>query len=62
MKPIRKVELEINIKMLVPCQSALVSLRYFLKVRLAFEMLTVRGQQHSFSTHGRVFWESFKVF
>ena len=28
--------------------------RYF-EVKLAFEMLTVRGQQHSFSTHERMF-------
>ena len=28
--------------------------RYF-EVKLTFEMLTVRGQQHSFSTHERVF-------
>ena len=27
----------------------------FFKVKLTFEMLTVRGQQHSFSTHERVF-------
>ena len=44
----RKVALKINIKMLVPCQSALVLLRYFFKVKLTFEMLTVRGQLHSF--------------
>ena len=58
----RKVELEINIKMLVPCQSALVLLRLFFEVRLTFEMLTVRGQQHSFSTHGRVFLGKFQGF
>ena len=28
---------------------------HFFKVKLTFEMLTVRGQQHSFSTHERVF-------
>ena len=60
MKSIRKVELGINIKMVVPCQSALVLLRYFFKVRLTFEMLTVRGHQHSFSTHGRVFLGKFQ--
>ena len=51
----RIVELEINIKMLVPCQSALVLLRNFFKVKLTFEILAVRGQQHSFLTHERVF-------
>ena len=29
--------------------------RYFFKVKSTFEMLTVRGQQHSFLTHERVF-------
>ena len=51
----RIVELEINIEMLVPCQSALVLLRYFSKIKLTFEILTVRGQQHSSSTHEWVF-------
>ena len=33
--------------------------RYFFKVKLTFEMLAVHGQQHSFSTHERVFlWKS----
>ena len=29
---------------------------HFCEVKLTFEMLTMRGQQHSFSTHGRVFF------
>ena len=35
---------------------------YIFEVNLTFEMLAVRGQQHSFSTHERVFlwkWQSF---
>ena len=31
------------------------TLKIFFEVKLTFEMLTVRGQQHSFSTHERVF-------
>ena len=30
-------------------------LKYIFEVKLTFEMLTVHGQQHSFSTHERVF-------
>ena len=38
------------------------SICYIFEVKLTFEMLIVRRQQHSFSTHGRVFlwkWQSF---
>ena len=35
---------------------------YIFEVKLTLEMLTVHGQQHSFSTHERVFLGSVKVF
>ena len=33
----------------------LLALKYFFNVKLTFEMVTVRGQQHTFSTHERMF-------
>ena len=35
---------------------------YFVKVKLTFEMLTVHGRQHSFSTHEQMFLWKFQSF
>ena len=39
----------------LPLWSPLLPYTSIFEVKLTFDMLTVRGQQHSFSTHGRVF-------
>ena len=53
--PVLELNWYVIIKMMSSYQHRNSYCEYFFKVKLTFEMLTVRGQQYSFSTHERVF-------